>query len=251
MSTVWVDPAALVRLPEARTVEALKTAFLNILRPLGYGAFDAWSVRADTVDAPLVRGNFAVTSYDIGLVRRYVSERIIDECSALAESGVSHVPFDYLNHLAARPDDHSAVWQLRLLKVFGVRHAWLVPLSSVNQFQGVTCYMGRGERSGEAHFRATRDIIHVVSTYFFDTLIKLEPPLPDGVLMDGEEPLSVREQAVVAAAGDGQTNAAIAATLGISENTVRFHFKNVFRKLGVRTRAQAVKKAGLLPTRNT
>lgn len=192
-------------------------------------------------------GNFAVASYDIGLVRRYVSERIVEDCSAIQESGHSHVPFDYLEHLTERSNDKAALWQLRLLKVFGVRHAWIVPLSTVNHNKGVTCYMGRIGPDSQERFLTTRDAIHVASTYFFSALEKLEPDLPEDLRGRSRQVLTAREASVVAAAGAGQTTAAIAATLGISENTVRFHFKNVFRKLDVKTRAQAVHKAGLLP----
>ncbi len=232
---------------QARDVAALKTAFLSVLDGYGYGAFDAWSVRAETLRRPLVPGNFAIASYDIGLVRRYVSDRIIEECSAIHEAGLSHEPFDYLQHLADRSDEKAALWQLRLLKVFGVRHAWIVPLSTVNRNNGVTCYMGRIGPDSHERFLATRDAIHVASTYFFSALEKLEPDLPDDLRGRSREVLTAREASVVAAAGAGQTTAAIAATLGISENTVRFHFKNVFRKLNVKTRAQAVQKAALLP----
>ena len=39
---------------------------------------------------------------------------------------------------------------------------------------------------------------------------------------------------------DGDTNKEIAATLGISTNTVNFHMKNILSKLQLRNRAQAV-----------
>lgn len=52
--------------------------------------------------------------------------------------------------------------------------------------------------------------------------------------------LSPRERELLAALGSGRTNAGLARLLGVSENTVKFHLRNLFDKLGVRSRAQAV-----------
>jgi DNA-binding NarL/FixJ family response regulator len=54
--------------------------------------------------------------------------------------------------------------------------------------------------------------------------------------------LTPRELQVLAAIGDGASNKAIARQLGISLHTVKFHIESLFRKLGVRSRAEAVAK---------
>jgi pimeloyl-ACP methyl ester carboxylesterase/DNA-binding CsgD family transcriptional regulator len=60
----------------------------------------------------------------------------------------------------------------------------------------------------------------------------------------GQDPafgsLSPRERAVLVLITQGLGNAQIAENLGISEKTVRNHVSNLFDKLGVRTRAQAI-----------
>ena len=60
----------------------------------------------------------------------------------------------------------------------------------------------------------------------------------------GEDPafraLSVRERQVLALIADGLSNAEIAGRLAISEKTARNHTSNVFDKLGVWSRAQAI-----------
>jgi DNA-binding NarL/FixJ family response regulator len=54
------------------------------------------------------------------------------------------------------------------------------------------------------------------------------------------ESLTAREREVLALITEGLGNAAIADRLSISEKTVRNHVSNIFDKLGVWTRAQAM-----------
>ena len=65
-------------------------------------------------------------------------------------------------------------------------------------------------------------------------------------------PLTPREVEVVALVAEGSTNAAIARQLGVSEQAVKFHLSNIFRKLGVSNRTEMSLHAqlrGLLPTK--
>lgn len=54
--------------------------------------------------------------------------------------------------------------------------------------------------------------------------------------------LTEREQAVLALVAEGKSNAQIGAALNLSENTVKFHLKNLFAKLGVTNRTEAAAK---------
>ena len=51
--------------------------------------------------------------------------------------------------------------------------------------------------------------------------------------------LTERERAVLALVAEGVANAQVAARLRVSENTVKFHLQNVYRKLGVANRTEA------------
>ncbi len=69
-------------------------------------------------------------------------------------------------------------------------------------------------------------------------------PSPKGDLeFDLIEPLSVRELEVLALIAEGLTNGEIARCLYISLSTVKGHTTNIFGKLGVRNRTQAVARA--------
>jgi DNA-binding CsgD family transcriptional regulator len=60
---------------------------------------------------------------------------------------------------------------------------------------------------------------------------------------EGHPLLTPRELEVLAALAEGMTNKAIARRLNISLHTVKFHVESLFRKLGARTRTEAVAKA--------
>jgi LuxR family maltose regulon positive regulatory protein len=57
------------------------------------------------------------------------------------------------------------------------------------------------------------------------------------------EPLSERELEVLALIAAGETNGEIAGKLFISISTVKTHINNLYRKLGARSRTQAVARA--------
>lgn len=57
---------------------------------------------------------------------------------------------------------------------------------------------------------------------------------------DPLEALTVRERELLGALANGWSNLQIASRIGISRNTVKYHLKNLYDKLGVRNRAMAV-----------
>jgi len=64
------------------------------------------------------------------------------------------------------------------------------------------------------------------------------PSTPAGDVM--EWGLATRELEVLQLLAAGQRNRSIATDLGISENTVKFHLRNLFRKMDVRSRTEAI-----------
>jgi LuxR family maltose regulon positive regulatory protein len=65
------------------------------------------------------------------------------------------------------------------------------------------------------------------------------------------EPLSARELEVRGLISEGHSNRELAAKLHLSLNTVKAHSSNIYGKLGVNSRTQAVAKAkilGILPS---
>ncbi len=65
------------------------------------------------------------------------------------------------------------------------------------------------------------------------------------------EPLSEREIKVLQFIAEGLTNQEIVSRLYLSLNTIKVHTRNIYGKLGVNNRTQAVARAralGILPT---
>jgi len=60
------------------------------------------------------------------------------------------------------------------------------------------------------------------------------------------EPLSCREKEMLKSLFNGISNREIAGGLFVSENTVKFHLKNIYSKLGVGNRLQAINAARAL-----
>ena len=60
------------------------------------------------------------------------------------------------------------------------------------------------------------------------------------------DPLTEREMEILSLIATGLKNKEIAATLFVSVNTVHYHTKNLYSKLGVNSRSQAITKANEL-----
>lgn len=102
----------------------------------------------------------------------------------------------------------------------------------------------RGALPREADARQIDAAIRAVAA---GLIVRTPPPRDNGFgamrESDGQALLTPRELEVLAALAEGLTNKAIARRLDISLHTVKFHVESLFRKLGARTRTEAVAKA--------
>ena len=62
-----------------------------------------------------------------------------------------------------------------------------------------------------------------------------------------ETHLTPRQRQVVTEMCKGKSNKEIARTLGMAESTVKLHLTEIFKTIGVKTRAQAILKASNFP----
>jgi DNA-binding NarL/FixJ family response regulator len=91
-----------------------------------------------------------------------------------------------------------------------------------------------------AAIRAVANGLAVISPEILDVLL----PVAHEAALDDElpagEPLTAREAEVLAMLADGAANKEIAARLGLSEHTVKFHVSSILNKMGATTRTEAV-----------
>lgn len=71
--------------------------------------------------------------------------------------------------------------------------------------------------------------------------IELHPPAVAGAAL--RSPLTAREREVLRLASKGMSNAEIARELFVTEQTVKFHLSNTYRKLGAHNRTEASHRA--------
>jgi DNA-binding NarL/FixJ family response regulator len=68
-------------------------------------------------------------------------------------------------------------------------------------------------------------------------------PAPPEPVPAGRSPLTARELEILRAVAEGLTNARIGRQLWVTEQTVKFHLSNIYRKLGVSNRTEASRYA--------
>jgi len=79
----------------------------------------------------------------------------------------------------------------------------------------------------------------VLSPDLLDVLLPTRE-IPDADPLTLQEPLTSREAEVLALLSEGAGNSEIAAKLGVSEHTAKFHVSSILSKLGAATRTEAV-----------
>jgi DNA-binding NarL/FixJ family response regulator len=106
----------------------------------------------------------------------------------------------------------------------------------------------------EAAFRRGADSYILKSVNPFDlpgairqmldgSVIHRSPSAEDGTAAPRAAGLSEKEVVVLVELCHGYTNKQIAARLWLSEQTVKFHLRNVYRKLGIKSRTEALRYA--------
>ncbi len=233
-------------------VDKLSGLFTEIIGEMGYAGFDAWSMKSGTIDNAAQDCNFLVHNYGLGVPDKFVNTFIKDGWlqmdPVLAEMSRVSCPFEYVRFLKSAKKNSSVLWQLATMKLFSVKRAWLVPLNTVGYLRGMTVYSRGDKKCTPEQFVKSRDEIHLMCAKFITRCAALHqapaPTLIDMGVSDIDlEKITRREMDCLHWAARGKTNWEIGEILGVSQNTVRYHMKNAFKKLSAKTRARAVSKA--------
>jgi DNA-binding NarL/FixJ family response regulator len=113
---------------------------------------------------------------------------------------------------------------------------------------GAVCFIGKGVDPDDLAL-AIRTIteaahdVHYGARLPFGSREALPQPLRPAGSSRELARLTRREQEILLLAAAGPSNAEIAHRLGVTEQTVKFHLSNIYRKLGVGNRTQAAAKA--------
>jgi len=103
------------------------------------------------------------------------------------------------------------------------------------EYQAIFHRSARDEAAADEHRGFIEQLLAASGT----DLSRAAPPVARTLL----EPLSDREQQLLVFLANGVSNREIANRLFVSENTIKFHLKNIYSKLAVSTRLQAINAA--------
>lgn len=222
----------------------LKQCFKEQIALFDYVAFDAFSYQVSTIKNLRQDGNFYIASYGLEYLEKFVDQGMVEQCPITSRIGQSSFPFDYVQALEEHKNQWVVQFQLRLLKLFNIHHAWLFPFNTIDQVKGVTLYMQGADTIVYEKFLSSQSQVQLITTQFMKTLEAFTPSKTMVETLDqkswNKAILSTRESQCLKYCSQGLTYAQIGTQLQISENTIRFHMKNIFRKLNVKSRSEAV-----------
>lgn len=224
---------------QAADLTVLRDLVSAEIKRMGFHGFDLFSVHNGDIDVYEQAGNFFVCDYGWNLVSPYFSESWILTDPCLKEIGKRVAPFDYVAFLAQQPSSGAVRWQRAALAATNVRHAWSIPLNTPSALQGATVYLrGNGPERAEL-FAKSPAALHLLTACALERALEIQASKVTKTRASFNR-LSARENDCLQWVEAGKTNWEIGQILSISENTVRYHLKNAFRKLDVTTRSAAI-----------
>jgi DNA-binding NarL/FixJ family response regulator len=120
----------------------------------------------------------------------------------------------------------------------------VVMLSGIDDPTLVRAALERGAAAFVLKHVDPRDLAAAVRQVVGGAIFRPLDLLPKSTRATSDEAgLSKRELSILEALQSGSSNAAIAKELFLAEQTVKFHLTNIYRKLGVSSRTEAVRRA--------
>jgi DNA-binding NarL/FixJ family response regulator len=134
---------------------------------------------------------------------------------------------------------------LQCLDLLRKRHpeVTVVMLSGHDDSETVTAALERGATSFVSKHVDPRDLASAIRLAAQGALYRSVAPTNGVRETKSENPLTPSEQRVLEALARGLSNKEIAAELWLTQQTVKFHLTNIYRRLGVSNRTEAVRHA--------
>jgi DNA-binding CsgD family transcriptional regulator len=207
--------------------------FCAIMTDRGYNKV-TYSLLTDHPSLGLARQHGFVTSYPEDWMRHYNDKGYIQIDPVVQQCMTSQKPF-FWSDLSDNPGLNGAA--LKVMKEAedaGLRDGVAVPLRG-NSGEIVGVGLAREESTDDKDYELVSHA-HMLSVYFHETFRSM---------LERPEKIKItdRESDILYWAAEGKTDDEISLILNISTSTVRFHWKNLFKKLGARGKIYAVTKA--------
>ena len=172
----------------------------------------------------------------------YIREGFIADDPLPPAAAINSMPFLWSDLIAGRAGIQLTEAQLRVPRRavdYGYLEGLCVPIHGPGAYLVLGSY---GGRDPDTSLGAVSEL-HMLTLHAHVRLSALSQQRSVVVGTNGEERITAREIEALTCVLAGLTDAGIAQKLGVSERTARFHIDNARRKLGAKTRGQAVATA--------
>jgi DNA-binding CsgD family transcriptional regulator len=217
----------------ASSPEEAFARFCTIMRKHGYERV-AYSLVTDHPTLGLPRQHGLVTSYPEDWMKYYSEKNYMDIDPVTARIREMRKPFFWSEVTESPNIEKPAITLMNEAGDAGVKDGIGISLcSTAGEVVGVGLARNDFSEKRDYQFLASAFLL---SVYFHETYRSMlsKPPRIE---------ISGREKEILCWAAEGKTDSDISSILNISLNTVRFHWKNIFRKLDVYGRVYAITKA--------
>lgn len=220
---------------QAETTEEAFSRFSQVLAKEGYTRV-AYSLITDHPSLKLPKQHGLATSYPEDWMKHYQENEYLEDDAVVVQMNKSRKPF-FWNDLEKTPDmSQKSLNILRQGGDAGVKDGIGIPLfGALGEMVGVGIARETGEKTGRNDFDFMCKA-YFLSVFFHETF-------RSHLLKPVNIKLTNREREILLWAAEGKTDDVISSICRISINTVRFHWKNIFKKLNVCNRIYAVTKA--------
>ena len=217
----------------SKTPEEAFDGFCSVMNKYGYSRI-AYSLVTDHPSLGLPRQHGLATSYPEDWMKFYTEKDYMKIDPVVKQVLKSRKPF-FWSDLTEAPDIYKpSLTLMNEAEEAGIHDGIGISLcSQAGEIVGVGLARDDDSKGKDCQFLAAA---YLLSVYFHETYRDL--------LSQNTKPiLTTRETEVLSWAAEGKTDHEISDILKISTNTVRFHWKNIFRKLNAKGKVYAVAKA--------
>lgn len=222
----------------ADNAEEVYQRFLKIITAYGYDRM-TYTLLTDSHSLNLKRQHGLVTNYPAEWMDYYIKNNYMAIDPVVIAAQQASAPF-FWEDLKSRTDLPDG--SLRILDEaaeVGVRDGICASFAGRGgELTGVGLARSQGTGQADKDYALMADLF-LLSAFFHEKLI--------GFLSSKAiPPITAKERDILSWAAEGKTDEEIALLLRLSVHTVRWHWKNIFEKLGVRGRVNCITKSLLM-----